>query len=333
MLLFRSAATFIYFSIIIALFVLNGCGRIEYTEPVISNEAPLVPIGLTIRDAFDGMIGLSWSKNSQADISGYDVYSSVITDTNFVKIGFTSNNYYDDFGLEYNSVYYYAIKAVNNSGLQSDLSSAVSAIPKNRYAPIEPYVVKINARNIGDTLQIFLSWSPSIDKDIAYYEIYRDTVEFVEHIREKNIGTTDKTNFVDKTNLKIGTKYFYKIRAYDKGGLRSPLTEIVSDYILDKPGLIYPPDKSEINTIENFRIKTVNGEAKYKLIIQNSAVGGIIKEIDFEANASANEHFIDVRGLLLEGYKTYFWRVATFTNNNTAPNSYSNLYSFYYNPQ
>ncbi len=305
----------------------------EFTEPVENNITPIVPSGLTVDGAFDGMVGISWDPDTESSISRYNIYRSFEPDLNFTLIGFTLNSYYEDIWLEYDSTYYYKVSAVNKAGLESNLTNAVFAKPKNLYPPIVPSTLNINARNREDSLEVFLSWNPSIDKDIAFYEIYRDTIQFLEPGAERHIGFTDKTNFTDKNDLKIGTTYFYRIRAYDKGDLKSSLSQIVSDYVLDKPKLISPLDKAEITKLTEFRIKTVIGEAKYKLIVQSSSVGGIVKEINFFVEEPGKEKLIDVSSLLLEAYKTYFWRVMTFTNNNTEPNSYSNLYTFYYNPK
>ena len=318
---------------VLFLLVIIGCGREDTTVSVDNETPPAIPTGLTINDAFDGQIEISWQQNNEPDLSGYNIYRTIGKTTAFKLIGFTANTYFDDVGLEYDSTYYYKISAVDKSQRESGLSSAVSATPKNIYIPIAPYVVNINARNQSGVKSIFLSWSPSIDNDILHYEIYRDTTQFDAIDSTKLIAKVTDTFYSDTVNLNLFQKYYYRIAAVDKGNLKSKLTDPVEDYILDEPVLISPADGAEITDLSSFVIKTVSLPANYKMVVQNSPAGDVVKSISFTSNQEAKEITLDINNLQLEPYKTYFWRVLTYTNSNSEPNSYSNLFSFYYNPK
>ena len=318
---------------LLLLLVVVGCGREDISEPVDNGTPPAIPTGLTVDAAFDGQIGISWQQNNEADISEYNVYRSTMVNSEFRFISFTTNTYYDDIGLSYDSTYYYKISAVDQSHRESGLSAEVSAIPKNIYTPIAPYVLNINARNQDGVKSIFLSWSPSIDNDISHYEIYRDTTQFDSVDSTKLIAKVANTFYSDKTNLILLQKYYYRIIAVDKGNLKSKPTDSVVDYILDEPVLISPANEAEISDLTSFVIKAVSLPASYNFVIQNSPAGGVISNIGFSSNEEAKEITLNTNSLELEPYKTYFWRVLTFTNNNSEPNSYSGLFSFYYNPK
>lgn len=327
---------FLKYSSLIAFILLisfTRCGRDDLTAPLDNNTPPAIPSGLKIDGAFDGQIGISWVPNYEDNISGYNVYRSTGNQYNFNLVKSTTNNYYDDINLEYDSIYFYKVSAFNKSNLESGLSEPVSATPKNKYAPLQPYIVNINARNQDGIKSIFLSWSPSIDNDIDYYAVYRDTTEFEVSDGSKLLAKISHTYYSDTSDLILFQKYYYRISAVDRGNLKSPPTDAVFDYILDEPVLISPVNGSEVNEISGFKIKTASRQADYKLIIQNNPAGGTIKEIVFSPSEPAKEIMIYTENLQLEPYKTYFWRVLTFTNNNSEPNSFSGIFSFYYNPK
>jgi hypothetical protein len=335
MLSFPSADKLLKYSFIFLfiLLIAAACSRPTANEPVDTGSPPATPSGLNVDGAFDGQIGISWRKNNEPDLSGYNVYRSKGIYQNYSLIKFITDNFFIDSGLDYDSVYFYKVSAVDKQNRESKLSDSVFAIPINILKPIEPYIVNINARNFEGKKEIFLSWSPSIDKDIAFYEVYRDTIDFDTPKDALLIAKAINNNYSDQKDLAIGQKYFYRICAVDKGNLKSPLTHSVSDYILDEPILISPADQSEINEITPFKFRAVSKPAQYKLVIQNSPIGGVIQEFNFTSGETEKEISVDLAGLRLDDYKTYFWRVLTFTNNNTEPNSYSKLFSFYYNPK
>ena len=331
---FRNAAIpLIYRSLLILLIaVVYGC-REKLTGPFNDNSPPSIPTGLTVDGAFDGEVGLSWQQNVESDISGYKIYRSIGNDNNFKFLSTTSDNYYTDKGLEYDSTYNYKVSAFDKKNNESGLSLPVWAIPKNLYAPLPPTVVNINARNQDGEMSIHLSWDSSFDTDIAYYKVYRNTSSFENADSSLLIANVDGINYDDVNNLKLYQNYYYRISAVDKGNLKSSLTNSVSDYILGTPVLLSPPDSSEISDFSNFKIKTVGKPAVYKLVIQDNTAYGPVKEINFDSDFIDKEITVDLSGLQLEAYKTYFWRVLTYTNNNQEPNSYSGLFSFYYNPK
>lgn len=320
-----------YLVLLIFIVLIYGCKREDLTEPVDDGLPPAAPINFLLYAAFDGQIGLSWQANYEPDIDGYLIYRSINDTNHFIFLANTSNTYYIDQNLEYDSVYYYKISAIDKSQRESKFSNIVSAQPKNIYRPLRPQLVQINARNIENQQYILINWSPPIDNDIDYYEIYRDTIENVETSSNKLIDTTQKNYYIDRKNLRLLQKYFYSIVAVDKGGLKSNSTEPVSDIILNSPVLIYPLNQSLVTTLNEFRFIAVSKPANYKLVIQSNPIYGTVKEINFSLNEVDTEFSLDVSNIYLQPYKTYYWRVLTYTNSDE-PNSSSELFSFTYNP-
>jgi len=129
------------------------------------------------------------------------------------------------------------------------------------------------------------------------------------------------------------TEYYYKIIAADKGGLKSPPSGEVNDMILNSPRLTFPLDNSILQTLTEFRFKAVSVPAKYKLIIQSNPVFGTLKEFNFSSDKRDEDIIVAVPGLSLEPYRTYTWRVFTYTKSETDPNSYSSSFTFTYSPK
>lgn len=312
--------------------VLISCSRNEITELSDDGLPPAAPVNLVVYAAFDGQVGLSWQPNNEPDIYGYSIFRSKNDTLHFVFIQLTTNNYFIDVNLDYDSIYYYKINAVDKFHRESKFSQVVSAQPKNIYKPLRPQYVKIHARNIDDEKYILLNWSPSIDNDIHYYEIYRDTGNTVNIIPSNLIDTSSNNYYIDKKELKLLKKYSYSIIAVDKGGLKSEPSYSVSDIILNKPVLIFPLNNSVVNFTGEFKFRAVSMAADYKLVIQRNPVYGIIYEYDFSSDKTDTLITINLPNIYLEPYNTYYWRILTFTQKDE-PNSSSETFSFTFIPK
>lgn len=318
--------------IFFALLLIWGCSREKITDPVDDSIPPLTPSNLNVYAAFDGQIGLEWKSNNEPNLKGYFIYRSMNLSGQFKQHAFTINNYFIDDSLFYDSTYYYKISAVNNIGIESPLTSSVSGKPKNFYAPLAPLNLNINARNWTNSVGINLFWNPSPDNDIKGYEIYRSETPAFTADSNHYLDFTPNIFYFDTKQAKLLTDYYYKIKAVDKGDLKSPATAEVSDIILDSPRLVYPTDNSTVNSLTEFRIKTISRAARYKLIIQANEIYGTVREIDFSSDKINEEIKIDVTGLQLDQHRTYKWRIYTYTANDLDPNSYSPFFTFTYNP-
>ncbi len=319
-------------SLLFFVLVLISCSRNEITELSDDGLPPAAPADLVVYAAFDGQVGLSWQHNNEPDIYGYSVFRSKNDTLHFVLIHFTTNNYFIDTNLDYDSIYYYKINAVDKFHRESKFSKIVSAQPKNIYKPLRPQYVKVHARNIDDEKYILLNWNPSIDNDINYYEIYRDTGNTVNIIPDNLIDTSSNNYYIDKKELKLLKKYSYSIIAVDKGGLKSEPTIPVFDIILNKPVLISPLNNSTVNFIGEFKFRTISMAVDYKLVIQRNPVYGIVFEYDFSTDKTDTLITINLSNIYLEPNNTYYWRIFTFTQKDE-PNSCSETFSFTFIPK
>lgn len=321
----------VFFYLILVVMAFAGCERLTIPVNNSENIPPAVPTNLSIFYASDGEVILNWRSNNESDLLGYNIYKRT-NKTNFVKIDFTANNYYYDLNLDYNETYYYKISAINNDNLESLQSDSVTAQPINRYKPALPKYLAINARNWQGNLSVFLKWRPNYEYDIKQYNIYRGTTQSFEADSLSLTGSSGNFFYEDTSQLHIGTIYYYKVRAVDKGGLISESSTSVSDEIYPMAELISPINNSLLEYITQFKFLSLPFNATYKLVVQTNEYSGEIWSKTFQSDISNDTINVDFDFYGIEYGTKYYWRVLTYSNNGTDANSISPLATFILKP-
>lgn len=307
----------------------SGCSRI--VEPEFEDDIlpPGVPQGVFIYSAGDGEIIVAWNRSLENDFKEYRVYRS-IDSISFTKIDVTTSDYYWDDSLEYNITYYYQITAADRSGNESKPSKIVSAMPVNKNNPLKPRFVEINGRNWEGEVYIHLNWEKSFDTDVAGYNIYKsESPAFdADSLSLSGFSVSNEFNDTD-SGLQLYKKYYYKIRAVDKGGLLSDPTNAVSDMILGTAEGIFPGNNSNVDYFSNFKILTIDIPAKYKIVVQENPFFGEFWSSTFNSSITNDTINVSFNPSYLYA-NTYYWRIITLTGNK--PNSISTLYKFTIKP-
>lgn len=306
----------------------TSCERDE--EIPIANDGvpPNPPIGLRKYLETDGEIGFEWPSDQQQGIKGYNVFKSVNDTINYDAISHSTNNFFEEFYLDYDSTYYYKVSAVDVFDLESEPSALISFNPVNRFRPGTPSQLFVSGKNWFDELWFDLRWYPPFDTDIKGYEIHRAALNDFVISDSTFIGISNSNNFRDSVGLEMLKTYFYKIVAVDKGGLKSRASFESSDLILDRPLLVFPQNNSSLNYFDSFEITTVSKPASYKLFIQTNELFGVIYEKEFSNSEISSNIRINVDGVTIEPFRKYYWRIAVFTKDFTEVNSFSDVYSF-----
>ncbi len=314
---------------ILSIFVLllSSCDRQINLTQSNNNIPPAVPTGLKVVYASDGEVGIVWNANSDADLLGYNVYRSTDS-TNFTILGSTGNDFYLDDSLKYNQKYYYRITATNIWNQESLPSAEVSAEPLNYYPPAVPQGLNANARNWEGKISVYLSWRANFETDIKGYLVYRSTKENFSPDSSNLVGFSAGTDFSDTANLSLYTNYYYKIIAEDNGGLTSIPSAETNDLIYGIPDVIFPEDGASVAYFSSFSIKTIAVPAEYKIIVQENQFFGELWSKSFSTQVVNDTVNVTFDPLYINANTPYYWRIATYSNGNSDPNSVSPLYKF-----
>ena len=327
MLLLRKYLLLLLFSVIL----LQGCERNAPTETAGDGLPPAVPVNLKIYSAYDGEIQIVWHANVELDLKGYNIYRSTDS-THFSMIGFSDQNYYLDDSLDYDVKYFYRVTALDVENRESNASYIVGAVPKNVYKPFAPSFPQINARNWPAGKSVYLTWDPGYETDIAGVYIYRSTVQGFTPDSTNFHGFSAISTYSDTSDLSLLTLYFYKIVAVDKGNLRSSPSSEVGDKILPVVSVVSPLGTLHANTL-TFKFIAVPVSTSYEVTLQSNPYFGQIWSKVLTSTTIDDTITVDYDGNYIDFGVNYYWRVVTYTNDYSSPNSISPLYNFVLQPE
>jgi len=198
---------------------------------------PIAPSGLAASALSGTQIKLTWKDNSTNE-SAFRILR--VTGSSTIEIGKTAANVktFTNSSLAPGQRYSYRVQAVNSAGL-SQLSAAISVTtPATPNAP-----GSLTGTALNDT-SIRLIWADNSANESGFH-VYRKTAtsEF-QLITNINANTRTFTN----SGLAAGTKYFYKVAAFNGNGLSATSLE-ASATTLPAPA---PPPTTESATAATF---------------------------------------------------------------------------------
>ena len=186
--------------------------------------APAAPTDLAaIADLVAGQITVSWSPSVRdadgGDLTGlatYIVLRSKDDASSFSAIDTvnSSSTSFVDSGLEASTTYFYAVRAVDDTGNASSRSATISATTAGIAVPTGMSVV-------GDIRRITVTWDNSPDENLLGYNVYRSTRSDQGYARlagvEGTSYTTGQTTYID-SGLTGGVTFFYRIAIVTSAG-------------------------------------------------------------------------------------------------------------------
>ena len=184
--------------------------------------APVAPINLS-GSINDSTLTLTWTApdllNGSSPVRLYRVYSSLTSDGSYTLLSTTSSTTIVLNNIKANTDYYYKVSAINNSTMESVLSSPIAKtiIFNAPSSPTSLSPVEIESNKVT------LTWSIPSDTNanITSYNIYDATVENVNTLIKSVSGDYIVATL---TNLESRKTYTYKISAVNNAG-ESPLSE------------------------------------------------------------------------------------------------------------
>lgn len=209
----------IYYYSVSSFYYVRGVEIIGPSSQPVSAETkhrPTTPVNVSAESGLARKIDLRWNKNEEKDIVEYWVYRGTEDKLDRSPFSKVKTNTFTDSNLKDNTKFYYAVKAVDIDGLESDLSNTVSGITK--LLPKPPTGLE------GQASQgmIYLKWKPNEERDIKGYNIYK------KGWFKSNLLTTSDRNYCEiKMEEKMKSINLY-ITAIDKDDLESQPSEEIN---------------------------------------------------------------------------------------------------------
>ena len=158
--------------------------------------------------------------NELTGLASFEIYRSRDNNTSFALIATVSSDQvsYEDTSVELLTRYFYAVRAVDQSGNAGPRSQPVSVTTKG-------FAVPSNLRATAGVQKITLTWSANTEPELTGYEILRFT--------DPNQATPDKTfssvltTYVD-TPVTADQPFVYRVRAVGSSNVKSELSAFVS---------------------------------------------------------------------------------------------------------
>jgi len=231
----------------------------------------------------------------------YTVYRSTSASSGFKALATTKKLAYTDTSANLGTKYYYKVKAIHsNTSANSDYSNCVSGI-RDLAAPV---ITRTNTASSGNCK---LTWS-AID-GASKYTVYRSTSASSGF---KALATTTKTAYTD-TSAKVGTKYYYKIKAiHSNSSSNSAYSNCVSgirDLARPDVSVALSSKKPKLNWTK------ISGATKY-YIYRSEAKDGEYEKIGSTTKTSYTDK-------TAKAGKTYYYKVKAIHSNSSANSAYS----------
>jgi fibronectin type 3 domain-containing protein len=275
--------------LLVLLVILTGC-----PDPMESNESsPEIPTNVNASATSQTNIRITWSSISNAD--GYRIFKSESSTGDFIEIGASTANTYNDSNLTPHSTHFYKVSAYNKHG-ESSLSGYVSATATLISAPTNVRVTTVTSSSIN------IAWDSV--QNATGYRVYRRTGETGDFTPASALTTTSLTNWTN-SSLDAETKYYYRVKARNASS-ESDFSEIVSA----STSMAIPAVPSNVTAAANstssitISWSLVPNAEGYRVYRNNSSVG------NFTLIKTTEEVlFIDTD---LETFVNYFYKITAY---------------------
>jgi hypothetical protein len=105
-------------ALVLGVIFFSGCDRVNNYY----DNTPPSPPKNVYSVTGDNRIDIFWDYNTEKDVAGYNVYYGYSLSGKYTLIGSTQNDSYIDYGAKNGVTYYYAVRAYDYNGNESDFS-------------------------------------------------------------------------------------------------------------------------------------------------------------------------------------------------------------------
>ena len=135
--------------------------------------------------------------------------------------------------------------------------------------------------------------------------------------------------FIDE-EIEVGTVYYYRITAIDRGGKESNVSGEVSDVALPSPKLLVPVAGVETAAPLTFTWGRLPAARAFRVIVTTSLTSGEVSDIPLTSDTTAvfTGRIKEGRLVTLDPGQVYYWKVVASTHAEGVENSVSRVESF-----
>ncbi|MFG2417881.1 fibronectin type III domain-containing protein [Streptomyces sp. NPDC048448] len=184
------------------------------TSATVDKVKPLTPGGASLSYA-DGRAKLTWSRNKEMDLAGYQVYRRLKgTDFGSKPLATTTSTSYTDTSLPLTGdVYYYEVRAYDRAGNVSTGTADKAVTTLDRTPPAAPAGLSV-ARTDG---AVRTQWQPV--KGASWYRVYRAS-SAAGPFEAVSAELTD-SSYRDTPSFDVTKRWYYRVVAGDTAGNKS----------------------------------------------------------------------------------------------------------------
>jgi fibronectin type 3 domain-containing protein len=265
---------------------------------------PDAPANLTAVPQTQSSVKLSWTQG--AGETGFEIYRSTTTGGQYVFVSLLAANTttYTDTGLVKNTMYFYKVRAVNETGASVPTNEATAKTLVDNIPPTAPSAL---GYTVSTKTSVRLTWKPATDNEkIARYDIYVNGVKTYS-VNESGFTVTGLDSLIP---------YNFVVRAVDAAGNVSPPSNQVTYLPAGanagaKPGI---PSTVAATALDYTRISitwadTISNETAFEIVRSLSVDGTYVPVFTAPANSTS---FTD-SGLVAS--TKYFYRVRSINAN------------------
>lgn len=244
---------------------------------------PAPPTGVIATADTNGVVQVSWNKNTEKDLQGYLVYSADDLEQEFALMSKKPNvdtNHVDTVSLYLmNDHIYYRITAIDLRGNQSDYSQLLIVDRPDIVPPRKPIFKSFRSTFEG----VQLTWANSSSDDVVEQQLLRKSIHESDFsVRQRFRGDSLKLSAFVDFDTKANEFYTYRLLAIDNVGLVSDTSQAV--HVKQRKNPFKP------------RVKIVNGF---------SSLEKHLIKISWEYNYPEVNHFVIYRGRGEKGHMDF----------------------------
>jgi len=275
---------------------------------------PAQPEGLQARGGSQKVV-LTWQPNKESNLRGYKVFRGTTPMGPFCKVASVTKNTFTDTDLENNRTYYYKVQTFNEEGKESPASTVIAA--ETAPSPFSPIILDATPLIAG----VRIRWTTNPQKgdegtEVKGFKIYRATEPEDEYLwvasvaleGEKESQLRLKRFEYEDSGLADGTKYYYRLTAFNSKGIESDFSSTLEGSTVSRPaGLQAVGDM--IREVHLQWHPTSFSEVKGYRLYRNNSPEGTFERIG-EVQSSRKDSYVDEQNL--GDATTYYYRMTVY---------------------